>query len=174
VSNALAAAAVGWVNGYAISEIVRGLEGFEPPRMRMEAMRLQNGTIFINDAYNANPSSMLQAVQSLSESYPTKRRVLVLGSMLELGPASDRYHFHLGADIARSSVDKVFLYGEETKSVLEGAQAAGAPADRFVWFATHDEIAEQVSPLMSPETVVLFKGSRGMQLEKVIEALGGH
>lgn len=171
VGNALAAAATGWVLGYSTAEIAKGLETFEPPRMRMETLKTSSGAVIINDAYNANPASVLQAVQSLTESYPDRRRILVLGSMLELGEDSSRYHFHVGTEIARSPVERIFLFGDEARQVAEGAASAGAGPDRVTWSETREEIARQLRPLMTPSTVVLFKGSRGMQLEKVIEEL---
>jgi UDP-N-acetylmuramoyl-tripeptide--D-alanyl-D-alanine ligase len=171
VVNALAAAAAGWVLGIKITDIVRGLESFEAPRMRMEVSRLPSGAVIVNDAYNANPASMAQAVHSLIESYPDRRRILVLGSMLELGPDSDRYHFHLGVDVGRCPLDKVFLLGGEMRQVLDGAVSVGAPGDRFVWSERHEDVAEMLRKAMGPDAVVLFKGSRGMKLEKIIEAV---
>jgi UDP-N-acetylmuramoyl-tripeptide--D-alanyl-D-alanine ligase len=171
VMNALAAAAAGYSLHYPISDIVRGLEGFEPPKMRMEVTKLPSGAILINDAYNANPASMAHAVHSVVESYPDRRRILVLGSMLELGPDSDRYHFHLGADVGRCPVEKVFLLGNETKQIQDGAVSVGAPADRIFWSDRHDDIVARLKDLIAPNTVILFKGSRGMKLEKIIEAI---
>jgi UDP-N-acetylmuramoyl-tripeptide--D-alanyl-D-alanine ligase len=171
VGNALAAAAAGWVLNYPINDIVRGLEGFEPPHMRMEVSQLPSGAVIINDAYNANPASMAHAVHTLIESYPSRRRLLVLGSMLELGDDSDRYHFHLGVDIGRCPVEKVFLVGPEMTHTLEGARSVGAPVDRFVVTDRTEDIAKELRGLLGPDAVVLFKGSRGMKLERVIEAI---
>jgi UDP-N-acetylmuramoyl-tripeptide--D-alanyl-D-alanine ligase len=171
VTNALAAAAVGWVLKYPIADIAKGLESFEAPRMRMEIKRLPNGAVLINDAYNANPASMTHAVHSLIESYPDRRRVLVVGSMLELGPDSDRYHFHLGAELGRCPLEKVFLIGEETRQTLDGAVSVGAPKDRVVWTDKPEDIAQQLRSLIRPDTVVMFKGSRGMKLERIIDAI---
>lgn len=171
VTNALAAAATGWVLGYSIGDIVRGLEKFEPPPMRMEVRHLPSGAIIVNDAYNANPASMAHAVRSLVESYPDRRRVLVLGSMLELGEHSGRYHFDLGTEVGRSPVDRIFLLGEEMRPALEGAISVGAPAERVIWSDRHEELAEKLGKALGPDVVVLFKGSRGMKLEKIIDAV---
>lgn len=171
VGNALAAAAAGWVLGYSLPEIVRGLEKFEPPKMRMEVIRTEAGAILINDAYNANPSSMQHSIQSMAESYPDRRRILVLGSMLELGDDSDRYHFHLGTEIAKTPMDRIFLYGDETRQVAEGYVSAGGSMEKIAWMTTHEEIVAALRPIAGKDAVVLFKGSRGMQLEKVLEGL---
>lgn len=171
VVNALAAAAAGWVLKYSMIDIVRGLESFEPPRMRMEVTRLASGAVIVNDAYNANPASMAHAVHSLIESYPERKRILVLGSMLELGDDSDRYHFHLGTEVGRCPVEKVFLLGKEMRQALDGALSVGAPAGRFVFSDGHDDVARELRGMMAPDSVVLFKGSRGMKLEKIIEAV---
>ncbi|MBV9080196.1 MAG: UDP-N-acetylmuramoyl-tripeptide--D-alanyl-D-alanine ligase [Elusimicrobia bacterium] len=171
VGNALAAAAAGWSLGYSLADIAKGLEGFQPPKMRMEVLRSPTGAMLINDAYNANPASMLHAVHALMESFPNQRKVVVLGSMLELGGDSDRYHFHVGTEVGRCALNRIFLYGAEAKQIFDGAISAGAPADRVVWSATPDELAAAVRREMTDGTVILFKGSRGMQLENVIRSL---
>ncbi len=171
VTNALAAAAAGWVLGCTFTQIVDGLENFEPPKMRMQIVPHASGAVLVNDAYNANPASMLVAVRSLVETYPTKKRVLVIGSMKELGSESEKYHFHIGVELAHFPLEKVFLVGPETKQILEGAISAGAPKEKFSLFETAADAAGAVKPYVQPNTVVFFKGSRSVQLEKVVELL---
>lgn len=171
VMNALAAAAAGWTLGCSLQNIVTGLENFDPPKMRMQILPHPSGAIFINDAYNANPASAALSIRTLVEMYPKRKRVLVLGSMLELGPESEKYHFHLGVDLAHFSFDHVYLVGEETKSIQEGAVSSGAPAKLFSWRARAEGLAEELRSKLEPNTVFLFKGSRGIQLEKAIDPL---
>ena len=174
VRNALASAAVGWVLGVPIDKIVEGLENFEPPKMRMEVIRDPSGVLVVNDAYNANPTSMSASIRSLVESYPNKKRVVVLGTMLELGEDSAKYHFHLGTELGRFNIEKAFLVGEEALSVQEGAMSSGADAKKFSVVTDNQELVEGLKGYKNNETVILFKGSRGLQLEKVIEALLGN
>lgn len=174
VSNALAAAAAAWVLQIPIEQIVHGLETFEPPKMRMETVQHASGAVLINDAYNANPASMVQSIRSVVESYPTHKHVLVLGSMLELGEETEKFHFHLGAELGKFNLEKVFLCGSETKSVIEGVASAGeSQAQKFTWYESLEELTVRLQRELKPNTVVLFKGSRGVQLEKVIQSLGG-
>lgn len=171
VMNALAAAAAGWTLGCSLEKIVRGLENFEPPKMRMQILPHSSGAILINDAYNANPASMMTAVRSLAETYPDQKRVLVLGSMLELGAESEKYHFHVGVELAHFPLEHVFLVGPETKAVLEGAVSAGASRKLFSMFPTVEEIGGELKRYAQRGTAILFKGSRGVHLEKAVEAL---
>jgi UDP-N-acetylmuramoyl-tripeptide--D-alanyl-D-alanine ligase len=171
VSNALAAAAVGWVHGYSIAEIVQGLESFEPAPMRSEMIEHKSGALILNDAYNANPASMSQSLQSLNETYPKQLKVLILGSMLELGPDSDKLHFHIGTQLGRIPFEKSFLVGPETKNIFEGAVSVGANKEKLVWVNSVAELDDQLFSYLKPNHVLFFKASRGVQLEKGVSAL---
>jgi UDP-N-acetylmuramoyl-tripeptide--D-alanyl-D-alanine ligase len=170
VMNALAAAAAGWSLGCKMEKIVHGLENFEPPKMRMQILPHPSGAILINDAYNANPASMLTAIRSLAETYPDQKRVLVLGSMLELGSETEKYHFHVGVELAHFSLEHVFLVGPEMKAVLEGAVSAGAPKNKFSLYPSAEAIGGELKKYTQRGTAILFKGSRGVHLEKAVEA----
>lgn len=172
VYNALAAAAAGWATGVGIDRIAEGLEKFEPPQMRMEVLKHSGGATLINDAYNANPASMMESVRTLTETFQGKKWVLVLGSMLELGEESDKLHFHVGSEIGRFPLEHIFLYGKEAEPIREGAVASGMQAAKIDLVASHEELRRRISPYLKSDTVVLFKGSRGMALDKVIKAVG--
>lgn len=171
VMNALASAAAGWTLGCSLEQIVHGLENFDPPKMRMQILSHSSGAVLINDAYNANPASMLMAIRSLAETYPDKKRVLVVGSMLELGDESEKYHFHLGVELAHFSLEHVFLVGPETGPIYEGAISAGASGKKFSLFKSVNEILPELKTYAIKGNVILFKGSRGMSLEKALEGL---
>lgn len=173
VSNALAAAAVGWVLKIKTENIVAALEKFEPAEMRMQQVPHASGALLINDAYNANPASVTQSVRSFVESFSEKKKYLVLGSMLELGDDADRMHFHLGSELAKLPLEHVYLFGPEMLKLQEGAEAGGAPAKRFEYFESHDQIAAALRPHLSPDCAVLFKGSRGTKMETVVDLLVG-
>jgi len=170
VMNSLAAAAAGWTLGCSLEQIVHGLENFEPPKMRMQILPHPSGAILINDAYNANPASMMTAVRMLAETYPDQKRVLVLGSMLELGSESEKYHFHVGVELAHFSLEHVFLVGPETKAVYEGAISAGAPKKMFSQYSSAEALGTELKKYAQLGTAILFKGSRGIHLEKAVEA----
>jgi UDP-N-acetylmuramoyl-tripeptide--D-alanyl-D-alanine ligase len=170
VNNALAAAAVAWSLGCDLATIAAGLSSFDPPPMRMQVIHHPSGLAMINDAYNANPASMSTAVRSLVESYPHRQRVVVIGSMLELGVESHKYHFQLGTELARFPLDKIVVVGEEAKAVCEGAIAMKAPAGKIVWVASAADVRPHIKSYFNDQSAILFKGSRGVQLEKSVEA----
>ncbi len=171
VYNALAAAAAGWVANVPIEQIGAALEKFEPAKMRMEILRHKAGATLVNDAYNANPASMIESVRTLTETFPGKKWIVVLGSMLELGEDSDKLHFHLGSEIGRFPLEHIFLFGKEAEPIREGALAAGTHASHIDLVESHDELLKKLSPRIDSNTVVLFKGSRGMTLEKVVKSM---
>ncbi|OVE77470.1 hypothetical protein BVX98_02955 [bacterium F11] len=171
VMNALASAAVGWILNCSIDQIAHGLKSFQPPHMRMEVLSHQSGAVIINDAYNANPSSMLESVRTLVETYPHQPAVLVLGSMLELGKESEKWHFHVGSEIGRFEMEKIFLLGEEMESFLQGAISAGADKERLLRVKDVTELPDVLKPYLRKNRILFFKGSRNMGLERVIQEL---
>jgi len=171
VSNALASAAAAWALDCSLEDIVAGLERFKPLEMRMEWIDHPSGAVIINDAYNANPSSLLEAMRSFAETFPTHKRVLVMGSMLELGTESDKWHFHVGSELGRFHLEQVFLIGEETQNVLSGAQSVGARKNSFQIFSNTEDLAESLKPYLKSGTAVLLKGSRGTGLENILGGL---
>ncbi|MDR0978267.1 MAG: UDP-N-acetylmuramoyl-tripeptide--D-alanyl-D-alanine ligase [Endomicrobium sp.] len=164
VSNALAASACALYFGLSLNDIKTGIELFVPPKMRMETVSAKNGTVLINDAYNANPSSMKNSIEAVLQSYPGKEINLVLGDMLELGVKADRYHLELGKFIAAKKINSVNLFG----SVIFNAKAGLGDRESVFYSRTKDELLDNLKNICTGEkTVFLFKGSRGMKLEEV-------
>jgi UDP-N-acetylmuramyl pentapeptide synthase len=181
VMNALAASAAAWVLGVSFEDIVQGLESFQPMQMRMELRMHPTGALLINDAYNANPVSVIHSVRSMVETYHDKKRILVLGTMLELGEQSEAMHFNTGSELGRFGLHQVYLIGPDTGKVKEGALAVGAPDDKFIQVRDKLELLNRLSSILDGNTVVLFKGSRGIHLEETVHELlkemtviGGH
>ncbi len=169
VANALCAAALAHAAGIDLDCIVAGLQAVRPGAMRMEVRRLRNGVTLINDAYNANPGSMLAALQTLA-SLPG-RSLAVLGEMRELGVGRLDAHRRLGERAALLGVDLLVAVGEVAVVVASGAHAAGMRPDSIVTCQTHEEAARAVRERWRTGDVVLVKGSRGAHLEKVAELL---
>ena len=120
VLNAMAAAAVAHALGIPSKDIVQGLQSFKPAAMRMEVIERSDKTVLVNDAYNANPSSMHASIESFLRSYPDRQRWLVLGDMREFGVIARQEHEELGRWIAGQPVDRVFLYGRDTRFMQKG------------------------------------------------------
>ena len=163
VANALAAAALASAAGVAIDSIAAGLEKAEGESGRMQHERLADGSLLIDDSYNANPGSVRAAIAMLA-GFPG-RRALVLGEMLELGDASARLHAEMGELAKERGID-----------CLAGVGAALAPAVAAfgrgaTLYASRDELAPALPALLAKHDVILVKGSRGAAMEHVITAL---
>lgn len=179
--NALAAIAVGRRLGVTDDEIARALAGAKGQPMRLERSNVGPVEI-LNDAYNANPDSMAAALRAFVEiGGPAKRRVGVLGDMLELGPHGPDAHRQLGKLIrATPGVDAVILVGHlmlhAAEALLETGAGAGAGGpwsdDRVLCVSDLDEAqAAAAARWIKPGDFVLLKGSRGRKLERLVPAL---
>ncbi|MBP1726289.1 MAG: UDP-N-acetylmuramoyl-tripeptide--D-alanyl-D-alanine ligase [Deltaproteobacteria bacterium] len=171
LANAVAAAAVAWALKIDPIDIAEGLASFRPFDKRMEILALAGRAHLINDTYNANPGSMTAALQTLRVLKAGGRAVAVLGDMLELGERSSELHREVGRVAAREGVDYLLAMGKQAHHLLGGATEGGMPSERLIQGSDHGEIARKVQALITPGAWVLVKGSRGMRMEKVVEAL---
>ncbi|OGS19349.1 MAG: hypothetical protein A2219_06870 [Elusimicrobia bacterium RIFOXYA2_FULL_50_26] len=163
IYNALYAAAAAWKLGARLDQIKQGLEHFKPPAMRMEEYVTANNVTVINDAYNANPSSMRASIDSFIQSFADKRKVIVLADMLELGANAESEHRQLGEFLATRPLDKIFLFGP----LMENATGAASAQH----FTDRDAMELEIQHYLQPGDAILFKGSRGMRLEVTIAHL---
>lgn len=170
ITNALAAAAVALEFDFDASAIASALHGFTPPARRMNLVPGLQGATIIDDCYNASPGSMEAALQVLRLAPSGTTRVAVMGDMLELGDHAGKAHDEAGA-AAGKAADWVIALGEHADRVVKGARKAGLKADRALTAGTVEQAVELVKPLLSDHTQVLVKGSRGMRMERIVEAL---
>ena len=170
VSNALAAVAAGYVLGLTVEQIAQGLESLEMTGMRFECRRIGAYNI-INDAYNASPMSMEASLATLKELTADKgrRAIAVLGDMLELGHVAVPAHQKVGQQAAAAGICGLITLGEMGREIAKGAKEAGLAA--VYSYDTHEEAAAKLRELLQPEDTVLFKGSRGMKMETIIDLL---
>ena len=164
IYNALAAVAVGLERGLSPSEAVTALASLAPADKRGQVVKLGNITI-INDCYNCNPKALEAMVDALA-AMPARRRVVVAGEMLELGPAGDDLHRQVGEYIARKKVDVLLGVRGQARLMAEAASQAGMRAE-FV--ATPEEAGEWLARETRDGDVVLMKASRGVKLERALE-----
>jgi len=168
VSNALAAAAAGVALGLPLADVARGLGGVRPVAGRCVWRRAGEVTI-LDDTYNASPVSVRAALDTVAERRHGRRVVVVLGDMLELGPISDEAHREVGRQVAALPADELIGLGRATQATVEAAREAGlAKATHLTTF--EDTVAHLLKRLSSGD-VVLVKGSRGMRMERVVDAL---
>ncbi len=168
VRNALAAILVGDHFGIPRAKAAEALCALRPERHRLELLAAE-GVFVLDDAYNANPASMREALLLLSAIETRGERRAVLGDMLELGPDAMKFHEELGRQVPRSTW--LYVAGEFAEAVERGALAAGVEARRIRRFASVPEMAAAVAQDARPGDLVLVKGSRGMRLEQVVERL---
>jgi UDP-N-acetylmuramoyl-tripeptide--D-alanyl-D-alanine ligase len=169
VRNALAAIAVGDELMVPRDAALAALAALLPAKHRLEVLR-SGGITVLDDAYNANPASMGEALALLGSVETAGERRAVLGDMLELGEGSEALHEAAG----RAVPSGAWLYaaGSFAEAVARGARAAGVPAARIRRFDDVDAMAAAVAADARPGDLVLVKGSRGMRLERVVQALG--
>lgn len=169
VYNALAAAAVACSldPGLSLKSIVGSLSQVHSPEMRFQVENIA-GKLIINDAYNANPVSVKASLEAANVLANGRRLAVVLGDMLELGSQSEDLHRQIGAVAGRLNIAALICIGQYAERTVEGALAAGAK--RAFAAENIEQGLSLLSTLMDTE-IVLFKGSRGMALEKMISAL---
>ncbi len=170
VSNALAAAAVGYLLGIPAAMVKAGLEGFKPVAGRMNIRHLPNGIQIIDDTYNANPDSMKAALETFNEMATAGRKIFVAGDMFELGTMAPELHNQIGTLAARTKIDRLYASGEHAARVVAGAHDEGMPAADTIT-GSREEILEDLKGWLQSGDWVLVKGSRGMAMEKVVEGL---
>jgi UDP-N-acetylmuramoyl-tripeptide--D-alanyl-D-alanine ligase len=166
VSNALAAVAVALERGLTPSEAVAALATLTPADKRGQVLQIGNITL-INDCYNSNPKALDAMVDTLA-AMPAKRRIVVAGEMLELGPTGEELHRQCGRHLAGKEIDLLLGVRGLAQPMVEAAKSAGITAE-FV--ATPEEAGEWLLREMRDGDVVLLKASRGVKLEKALEAI---
>ena len=172
VTNALAAGAVGSVLGFPGAVIAQGLSRFRPAAMRSQVL-VNRGMKLIIDCYNANPASMKAAVQLLAQAGTNRKKIAVLGDMLELGPHAVQMHEEVGGFVARHGVDQLVACGALGRSIAKGARQAGFDRTHILEARDARTAAAAVKAIVKAGDVVLIKASRGMRLELVADALQG-
>jgi len=168
VYNALAAIAVARFFGISWGEIDTALSRLQVTRMRTEVVKTKRSFTVINDAYNASPTSMRAALTLLGELDGYRKKIAVLGDMLELGDKEAAFHQEIGEMLRPEKVDYVFTYGPLARHIA----AAAAPffgQGRVKAFNDKAALAEAVLSVASSDDIVLLKASRGMRLEELLD-----
>ncbi|MEW6556980.1 MAG: UDP-N-acetylmuramoyl-tripeptide--D-alanyl-D-alanine ligase [Elusimicrobiota bacterium] len=161
IYNALAASTCATCFGIEIDEIADGIKNFKPSPKRMEVIKTSDGIIIVNDSYNANPTSMWQAIENFSEIFYNKRKILVLGDMLELGSYAVSEHKKLGEFIVNNKLaDTVYTVGDLSRNISNSK-----------WFKTKNQLFKYLKKNLERNDAVFFKASRKIGLDKVAESL---
>ena len=169
VVNFLAAAAIAFVVGVSPADCARAAAELRPPAHRGEWKRHASGARLYDDSYNANPSSMRAALETLA-GVPARRRIAVLGDMLELGPEEERFHLEAGRAVA-GRADLLVCVGPRARALGEGAAQAGLARSAILYADSADEAARMLDGVLAAGDVALFKASRGIGLDRAVDAL---
>ena len=167
VYNALSAFAVGLEYGISPENIAKGLMNYAPSGMRQK-IREVNGITVIEDCYNASPDSQKAGLNSLCK-IAKGRKIAVLGDMLEMGSYSETAHRTVGEFAAECSVDLLYTYGEESEYMADSAKKSGLQS--VFAFTDKTELTNTLLSEIKTGDTLLFKASRGMKLEEIIEKI---
>lgn len=168
IYNSLVAYAVGNILGISDKDIKRGIEEFKLSSGRLERKVNSSGVTIIDDTYNANYDSMKGSIDLLGK-VSGKRRVAILGDMLELGEYSDELHTKLGDVVYNNDIDILITVGEYSNKINERAIELGMDSSSCYHFSKENECYDLVSSLLDSDDIVLLKGSHGIHLDRVVE-----
>ena len=166
VMNTLSAIAVARHFGVSFEEIKTGMATVEMSKMRMEVSHAKNGLMIIDDTYNSSPTSVRATLDLLYSLTGYEKKIVVLADMLELGDETIRYHAEIGAYINPEQIDVLFTYGPLSKHTAHASKVSLTQH-----FDDKINLAKELEKLSNEKDVCLIKGSRGMALEDVINAL---
>jgi UDP-N-acetylmuramoyl-tripeptide--D-alanyl-D-alanine ligase len=169
VYNCLAAVAIAMEFGINPANIKGALGGFSNVGMRSQI--IEGDFILINDSYNSNPLSSRYALISASMVFPDRRRIAVLSDMKELGESSAEFHREMGRDVAGNGFSLLFVWGEMSAHIADGAIRAGMGAGSVLTFEKKDDLIKALHENIKKGDVVLVKGSRSMKMEEVAGAI---
>jgi UDP-N-acetylmuramoyl-tripeptide--D-alanyl-D-alanine ligase len=170
VQNLLAALAACRGLGLSLSDVLPSVSRLRAGRGRLDRIQCGRFTL-IDDSYNANPESARASVRVLSGLHGHRRRVLVLGDMLELGAEAGELHYQIGMEAAKSGLDMLVLVGSLTRAAAAGALEGGLPNERVIHLEDTDEAITRVPALIESGDVVLVKGSRRTGLDRLVKHL---
>jgi UDP-N-acetylmuramoyl-tripeptide--D-alanyl-D-alanine ligase len=170
LSNLLAAVGASHALSLPFDVIIEGIPRLSPFRGRGRLIKLGLGVQLIDDSYNSSPKALEAALRGLA-SFPAKRKIAVLGDMLELGPEETAFHRQAGKHVVDNGWDVLIAIGTLAGHIAEGALAAGFPEAQVHTFATSEEAAARISALVEEGDLILVKGSRGIRTERLVERL---
>lgn len=171
VMNALSAVCAVLDYGIELTDVNSAFSNFSLTEGRTSILSLPCGITVIDDTYNASPVSTKAALQLLYDTGRTGRKVAVLGDMLELGEYEIVGHLDVGRTCVNAGVDILVTVGSISRYIREGAMQEGLNQTKIVQFENSAQAANAIRAIVKPEDTVLVKGSRGMKMEKVVDAL---
>jgi len=169
--NAMGAAAASLAFGADLDQVCRGLESFRAVPGRFEIRTLQNGLHVIDDTYNANPSSVREALKTLAVLRGSGNSIVILGDMLELGNNAVDWHRRIGQTVAETGVHSLYLIGDHGSETAAGAMEQRMPASRIFFCKSPGQVQGELMSSLKPGDWVLVKGSRKMKMEHIVRMI---
>lgn len=168
--NYAAATAVGSLFDISIEDATKALREHMPPAGRMRLIKGIKETTILDDTYNSSPVACEKALQSLKELKGVKRRIAVLGDMLELGQFSVREHERMG-ELAANTADVLITVGVRARGIARGALEYGLSPKVIFQYEEVERAGKELQDMLEPGDMVLVKGSQGVRLEKLVEEI---
>lgn len=170
VKNTLVAILIAHEIGLTDEQISEALKKVSLTNMRMQLVNGNQGILFVNDAYNAAPTSVRAALQFIQSTNLRKDKWVVLGDMLELGELEQQFHEDLANAIDPANIHQICLFGTRMKWLYDKLQTK-VPAENLLWVDdNYDAIINKIHNNANADSIILLKGSRGMELERVLQA----
>lgn len=168
VENALAACAASYSMGVDLKSIAMGLADFASQEHRMNIVKMRRGSILIDDSYNNNPEAARKALDTLVLISKGRKKIAVIGEMLELGKSEVDYHKKLGAQVSSKGIDYLVGVGELMKYAVNSAKKRGLST---FWVEDGDQALDIVKTLAKDDSAILVKGSRKVGLDRLVQGL---
>lgn len=168
VYNSLAAISVGKLLKIPMEDIKEGIKKFELTKMRLDIQKVQEGYTIINDCYNANYDSMKSALEYL-KNIEGKRKIAVLGDMLELGDFTKQLHEKVGEEVAKNKIDILITVGEASKDIAKVAEENGVK--HIYSYDNNQDAITKLKKILAVDDVVLVKASNSMNFKEIVEKI---
>ena len=170
VNNALAAAAAADSLGVGIDDIIKGIELFERPRHRLTVIKSDTNGIIFDDTYNSNPRAASESLDTFTEIAGTRKKIAVIGDMLELGKFEEQAHRELGKKAGSVGLSYLIGVGSAARFIVE--EASKRMGNKYCFLVSNFSEALQITkPLLGKDTALFVKGSRSIHLDKLVESL---
>lgn len=170
IYSALAAATLGIILDIPLMKIRKGLESIEPSPHRLEVQPGPFGSTLIDDTYNSSPQAVEAAIDTLVK-LPSKRKILVLGEMRELGQYSERLHRTIAQKIYKEKIDYIFLGGGEANFIADELKSLGFREQNLEGNLTNSQIVSRLLKILEKGDICLIKGSRAVRLDEVVKRI---
>ena len=156
--------------GVPVAKALHGLKKYRSPLGRSHILKGIHGSVLIDDTYNSSPAAAEEALRSLAQTPSQGKKIAVLGDMLELGRYSINEHTAIGEQ-AKEICDELVVVGKRSRATGDAALHAGMPESQVHFFDTALEASEWILDAAASGDLILIKGSQGMRMERIVEAL---